>query len=184
MKFMKICSVIIGILMIAAGIYCIINPDVTGLGIGYVVGVSMIVDAFGRIYAWSQLKKTGQTDGWLLASGIISLVFGIALIADVAVQLYMDMFIAYFAACWIMVQAIITIIRALRIRKYHKALDTMYLGKHWWVGLIMGILLVAVSVLCFIHPGIVITSIGIFIGLGIIVAGANMLTLALTPSKR
>ena len=49
---------------------------------------------------------------------------------------------------------------------------------------IIGILMIAAGIYCIINPGIVITSIGIFIGLGIIVAGANMLTLALTPSKR
>ncbi len=184
MKFMKVLSVILGILMIASGIYCILNPDITGLAIGYIVGVSMIVDAVGRIHAWFQLKKNGQADGWLLAGGILSAVFGVILIADVATQLYMDMFIAYMAACWIMVQAIITIIRAFRVRKFHKVLDTRYLGKHWWVGLIMGILLVAASLMCFIHPGIVITSMGILIGLGVIVAGANLITLATTPTAK
>ena len=183
MKFMKIFSVVLGILMIAAGIYCILNPDITGLAIGYIIGVSMIVDAVGRIHAWFQLKKDGQADGWLLASGILSAVFGILLIADVAAQLYVDMFIAYIAACWIMFQAVITIIRSFRARKFHEMLDTRYLGKHWWLGLIIGILLCAVSVLCFVHPGIVITSLGILIGLGVIVAGANLITLATTPSK-
>jgi len=184
MKFMKVCSVVLGILMIAAGIYCILNPDITGLAIGYIIGVSMLVDAVGRIHAWFRLKKDGQADGWLLASGILSALFGVVLIVDVAAQLYMDMFIAYIAACWIMVQAIITIIRAFRARKFHKMLDTQYLGKHWWIGLITGILLVAASVLCFVHPGIVITSMGILIGLGVIVAGANLITLATTPSKK
>lgn len=184
MKFMKVCSVVLGILMIAAGVYCILNPDITGLAIGYIIGVSMIVDAVGRIHAWFRLKKDGQADGWLLASGILSALFGIVLIVDVDAQLYVDMFIAYIAACWIMVQAIITIIRAFRARKFHKMLDTRYLGKHWWLGLITGILLVATSVLCFVHPGIVITSMGILIGLGVIVAGANLITLATTPSTK
>lgn len=184
MKYMKISSVVLGSLMILAGIYCILNPDITGLAIGYIIGVSMIVDAFGRIHAWFQLKKEGQADGWLLASGILSALFGIILIADVAAQLYVDMFIAYIAATWIMVQAIITIIRALKIRKFHKVLDTRYLGKHWWLGLITGILLVIMSVLCFVHPGIVINSMGILIGLGVIVAGANLITLVTTPSAK
>ncbi|MBR1851782.1 MAG: DUF308 domain-containing protein [Lachnospiraceae bacterium] len=182
MKFMKVSSVVLGVLMIAAGIYCIFNPDITGLAIGYIIGVSMIVDAVGRIHAWFQLKKDGQADGWLLASGILSALFGIVLIVDVAAQLYVDMFIAYIAACWIMVQAIITIVRAFRARTFHKMLDTRYLGKHWWLGFITGILLFAMSVLCFVHPGIVITSMGILIGLGVIVAGANLITLATTPS--
>ena len=184
MKFMKVGSAVLGTLMIAAGIYCILNPDITGLAIGYIIGVSMIVDAVGRIHAWFRLKNDGQADGWLLASGILSALFSIVLIVDVAAQLYVDMFIAYIAACWIMIQAIITIIRAFRVRKFHKMLDTQYLGRHWWIGLIVGILLFAVSVLCFVHPGIVITSMGILIGLGVIVAGTNLITLAATPSTK
>ncbi len=183
MKFMKVLCVVLGLLMIAAGIYCILKPDITGLAIGYIIGVSMLIDAVGRIHAWFRLKKDGQADGWLLASGILSALFGIVLIVNVAAQLYMDMFIAYIAACWIMVQAIITIIRAFRVRKFHKMLDTQYLGKHWWIGLIVGLLLLTLSVLCFVHPGIVITSMGILIGLGVIVAGANLITLATTSSN-
>ena len=178
MKFMKVCSVVLGILMMAAGIYCILNPDITGLAIGYIIGVSMIVDAIGRIHVWFRLKDYDQADGWLLVSGILSVLFGIVLIVDIAAQLYVDMFIAYIAACWIMILAVITIIRAFRVRRLQIMLDSQYFGSNWWIGLITGIALLAVSILCFAHPGIVITSMGILIGLGVIVAGADLITLA------
>jgi len=183
MKVLKVVSVIVGILMIAAGLYCVFNPAITYLSIGYIVGVSMLLDAVGRIYAWWQLKKEGNADGWMLAGAVISAVFGIILIGNGAAQLSMDVFIAYMAAIWILIHAIIAIIRAFRARKFHKALSTRFLGKHWWLGLIIGILMCVFAILSLMNPTVIMAAIGTFIGLGVIVAGANMITIATIPAE-
>ncbi|MBR1598858.1 MAG: DUF308 domain-containing protein [Lachnospiraceae bacterium] len=184
MKFVKICSVVIGILMIVTGLYCIFNPGITYLSIGYAIGISMILDAFGRFYAWWQLKKEGQADGWMLVGSILSAVFGIILITDAAAQLSVDVFIAYMAAAWILIHAVITVIRALNARKLHKTLETRFVGKHWWLGMVIGILMCIFAILSLMNPGVIMASIGIFIGLGVITAGANMIMLATTPANK
>ena len=183
MKVLKIISVIIGILMIAAGLYCVFNPGITYLSIGYAVGVAMILDAAGRFHAWWQLRKTADADGWMLVGAVLSLIFGIVLVSNSAAQLSVDVFVAYMAASWILVNAIITVIRSFRARRLHKKLHTRVIGKHWWVSLILGILLCVFAVLSLINPTIVMASIGVFIGLGIIVAGANMIAVAVTQQE-
>ena len=94
MKLVKVLSVILGILMIIGGLYCLFNPALTYLGIGYVIGVAMLLDAIARIHAWWQYRKNGDADGWMLAGGILSCIFGLVLIVDVAAQLSVDVFIA------------------------------------------------------------------------------------------
>ena len=183
MKLVKVLSVILGILMIIGGIYCMINPVHTYLGIGYVIGVVMLLDAISRLYAWWQYRKTGDADGWMLAGAILSLLFGLTLIIDVAAQLSADIFIAYVAAIWILIRALITIIRAIRARKFHKTFDTQFLGKNWWIRLLIGALMLVFAILSLMDPTRVMAAVGTFIGLGIVVAGAETVTIALTPKE-
>lgn len=183
MKLLKIVGVIVGVLMVISGVYCLFAPELTYLGIGYVVGVSMLLDAAGRIYAWWQYKKEGEADGWMLAGAVLSAVFGIILIGNGAAQLSVDVFIAYMAAIWILVHAVIAIIRSFRARKLHKVLNTRLIGKNWWLSLIIGVLMCIFAILSLMNPTVIMAAIGTFIGLGIIVAGADMITIATTPAQ-
>ena len=51
------------------------------------------------------------------------------------------------------------------------------------LSVIFGILLCVFGVLCIIKPLVMASTIGLFIGLGIISAGANMITIATTPME-
>ena len=184
MKLVKVVSIIVGVLMIISGLYCIFNPALTYLGIGYAIGIAMLLDAIGRIHAWWQYKREGVADGWILAGGIISAIFGIALIVDAAAQLYVDVFIAYMAAIWILIHAILTIARAFRARRIHKDYKTRVIGKSWGIRLCLGILLCIFAILSLMNPGVIMAAIGVFIGLGIITAGANMITIATIPAEK
>lgn len=183
MKIFKIVGVIVGVLMIISGIYCLFAPELTYLGIGYVIGVSMLLDAIGRIYAWWQYRKAGAADGWMLAGAVLSAVFGFILIGNGAAQLSVDVFIAYMAAIWILAHAIIAIIRSFRARKLHKELNTRWIGRRWWMTLIFGIMLCIFAILSLMNPTIIMAAIGTFIGLGIIVTGADIITIATAPER-
>ena len=184
MKLVKVISIIVGVLMIVSGLYCVFNPGLTYLGIGYAIGIAMLLDAIGRIHAWWQYKREGQPDGWILAGGIISAIFGIVLIVDAAAQLSVDVFIAYMAAIWILIHAILTIARAFRARRIHKDFRTRVVGKGWGLRLCIGILMCIFAILSLMNPGVIMAAIGVFIGLGIITAGANMITVATIPAER
>ena len=181
--FAKVLSIIIGIIMIACGFYCLFNPGLTYLSVGYVVGLSMIIDAVGRFINWREEKKAGVADGWMLVGAILSAVLGFFVLNSAALQLGIDAFIVYYIAVWLLCYGIIVIVRAWQFRKLHKNLDTKMLGTHWFITLILGILLCVFGVLSMIKPLVMASTIGLFIGLGIISAGADMITLATTPVK-
>ena len=180
MKFAKITTLIIGILIIVAGLVCLFSPGMTYLGLAYAIGVGMILDAVGRISTWWRYRKSGMSDGWILAGAILSLVFGIILIGDAAMQVYVDVFIAYMAAIWIVLHGVIQIVRAVKIHRFHKDWDTILVGRHWWILLLIGIVTCVFGVLSLMNPGIIMTAVGIFVGLGIIMVGANMVTAAIS----
>ena len=181
-KAAKVLSVIFGILMIIAGISCLFTPVSTSLALGYVVGLSMVIDAVGRFINWWLEKKNGLADGWMLAGAILSAVLGFFILNSAALQLSVDLFIVYYIACWLLFHGIFSIARAWKIRRLHKNWNTKMLGTHWYIPLCIGLLACVFGILCLFKPVIMASVIGIFIGLGIISAGANMITVVTTEA--
>ena len=183
-KVSKICTIILGIAMACMGIYCIATPGATYMELGYVIGLSMLLDGIGRCIEWWQSRKTGEASGLSLATAIISLVLGIILIGNNAMQIAVDVFIAYLAAIWVLALGIIRVCFALKARKVHKEFDTLILGKHWGVALAYGIILIVLGLICLANPSITIFSIGLGIGLSILVTGTNLITLGVSISSK
>lgn len=136
----------------------------------------MLMDAVSRIVTWFELKKEGKADGWMLADGIVSCVFSLILRGSTALQLMVDVAIAYVAAIWILTIGIIRIVHAFKLRKVHKELDTKLLCSSWGLNLCFGILQVLFGILSLMNPSVIMAAMGVFIGLGIIVSGANLVT--------
>ena len=181
--FAKIMYVILGVLMVICGISCMFTPISTTSILGYVVGLSMIFDAIGRFINWYQEKKDGVADGWMLAGSILSAVFGFFILNSTSLQLGIDVFIVYYSAVWLLVLGITIIVRACRLRRIHKNWNTKLLGTHWYLPLCFGILLGIFGILCMFKPLIMASVIGVFVGLGVIVAGTNLITLATTTEE-
>ena len=173
----KFFTMVLGIMMIVGGVYCMFTPAITYMTLGYILAVSMIVDAVGNIVIWSDEKKAGRANGWHLAGAIISCVFGVVLLCSTAMQLVVDLWIAYIAA-WIVVMGILRIVIAVRMKKVRNALDAEILVKRWWLILVIGILMVLAGILSFINPTVLMIAIGVNMGLYILFAGANLVSLA------
>ena len=48
----KILAIILGILMIVSGIYCLCTPGLTFLAVGWIIGFNMVADAIGALMGW------------------------------------------------------------------------------------------------------------------------------------
>ena len=175
----KILSVLFGIMIIVDGVICLALPGLTFLTLGYMIGVGMLLDGIGRIINWYQMDRGTEQSGWVLASAIISLIFGMILMGSDAMQLVMDAFIVYMAIAWLITLGILRITHALRIRKMRSNIrdfqpDTPF-GRNWWIALIFGILLIVFGIIGLFAPAAIIETIGTLIGLSIIIAGANLI---------
>ncbi len=178
MNLKKVLSVILGLLMVASGVYCICTPALTYLTLGWVIGACMVVNAIGSFFTYSERKKFGAADGWTLVGAIISLLLGLALAANGVMQIMVDLFILYMAAAWLLIMGIIRIMMAIRLYRFHKSLASLVLGRNWGWVLIMGLLLVACGVLSLINPFGLMLAIGLIIGINLIVIGVNLVSLA------
>ena len=178
----KVLTVIFGIYMVAVGIYCLFTPMETYTVLGWVIGFCMIVDAFGRFFAWSSMRKEGEAAGWMLFGAIISLVLGVFILNDTALQLSLDLVIVYYVAAWLIVRGIMAVIQSFKMHKVKDIPIADIIGRRWWIVLLFGILALVFGILCLFKPVVMASTIGVFMGLGIIVTGCELVTIATLPT--
>lgn len=170
--------IVMGVLMVASGVYCIAVPGLTFLALGWVIGFNMILDAVGNICTWGGRRELGLADGWTLAGAIASLCFGIILIVSETMQLAVELFVAYTAALWLLLIGLFRIVRSSHLHRIHKEFDTRVMARNWWVVMLTGILMVIVGVMSFMNPAIAAVAIGTMVGVSIFFAGVNLLATA------
>ncbi|WP_029906556.1 HdeD family acid-resistance protein [Prevotella sp. 10(H)] len=97
-------SILIGLLAVGLGIWCLITPLSTLVALTMVFAVAFFVSGIFEIAFAISNKKVLKAWGWTLASGIIDLVFGIILIA-MPVEV-IALVLVYFVGFWVMFQSI------------------------------------------------------------------------------
>lgn len=106
---MKILKVAAGLILIATGIFCFVNPGETFLSIAFLLGCAMlaagIIGTF--IYFWISRKKA--ISGFLLAEGIWSILLGILVLSN---QLLAEVAIPVFFGLWILISGIARVTEA------------------------------------------------------------------------
>lgn len=160
------------------GIICITSPTMTYGTIAWVLGFSMLLESIANIANWDERKSLGFANGWDLVGSIISLILSIILIFSNVLQATVDLFILIIAAIWLIVIGIVRIVTSFKVKKLHYELNTLILGKHWYIALILGIIMILAGILCLMHPVVLAITIGVYIGIEIIIAGIELITYA------
>ena len=106
---MKVVTIVLGALLLLGGLYCMFAPVATYSALGWLIGLSMIVEGVGDIVMWNNWRKEGFSNGWMLAGGIVSIVFGVFLLGSSVAQFAVDLFIAYLIAIWLVIGGIAAI---------------------------------------------------------------------------
>lgn len=173
----KFLVILMGLLMVVGGVYCLFTPVTTFLTTGYIVGVIIFCDAIGNIVAWFNAKKYVEISGWYLANAIISLIFGIIIMLSIGMQFAVDMFIVYAVAVWVIMTGISRISMAIRMKQLMNKLPKIFNNKKWLGILLFGILMVLFGILCVFKPIVLSSVLGVLIAWFIIFAGASLITL-------
>lgn len=178
MNWRKILVMLLGIIFVAGGVFCLFTPFTTYLSIGYVVGVYILCDAIANIFAWFDAKQYVNISGWYLFGAIISAIFGFAVIISLKMQLAVDMAIIYMICALIIIIAIIRIVLAVRIKQVNDALPDNYKNLRWLGLIFFSILMIVFAIICMAQPGIMSVLLGILISWTIIFNGVSLITLA------
>jgi uncharacterized membrane protein HdeD (DUF308 family) len=107
-------TVVQGVISIAAGIVAFVWPGVTVLAILFVIAFWLIVSGIAEIMQSFQMRKrASRTWGWMLAAGIISVLFGIALIVQPSAGL---LTLLWLVGAYAVVFGVIIVVWAFRLR--------------------------------------------------------------------
>ena len=181
----KTLFVILGILMILAGITCFFTPVETSSVIPFIFGLAMVIDGIGRIIAWFSIREYAPQSGWVFASSVISLIFGLMLTTSPMLQMSVGVFVVLLTGWWILALGIIRIVHAFHLLKIKRESDGFgfgeMLGSNWWIALILGALLTLFGVIVILNPMLGLGVIGVLIGCGVITAGVNLIYLGCSP---
>ncbi len=173
----KAILIILGIITVIGGIWCVASPGMTFMALVWVAGFVMFFHAVQDIVTYGRRKSMGLADGWSLAGAILACLCGISIIFSAKVELLTGITLLYILFGWLIAAGIISIIGAIKVKKHVntgiRSIDS-YTGK-WWIGIILGILLIIAGCLGFAHPFIAMLSIGLITGIDIIADGINMI---------
>ena len=182
MKGLKIAIVVIGVLLIVLGIVCMFGPWSGITLLAWIAGVAMLVEGITSIISWNRLRKEGNTNGWFLLSAVISIVLGLILVGCNIGTVVVEMFLVIMAAIWLLAMGVLRIVSAVNLRRSNQITNGAVGGK-WLITMIVGIIMAIVGVIGVFSPWIMALAIGICLGVFLIVAGINVLTIGLEMSK-
>ncbi len=177
----KVCMIILGVLVVIGGIFCIARPGMTFLSLVWFIGIMMFAYALEAIMTYSTRKKLGLANGWSLFSAILACICGILIIVSGYAELVAAEMLLYILFGWLIATGILTICGAFGLKSLPEPdveIVEALAGK-WWIHLIFGILLIIAGIFGFVHPFVAAFTIGMIVGIEIIISGINMIAAAL-----
>lgn len=175
MNLKKVLLIILGIITIISGFFCLLNPVLVFLQLGYIVGVFILFDSIGNIIAYFDSRQYMQISGWYLFNAIVSLFFGLLIIISLRMQMAVDVVIAYMASIWLLIAGFTKVSMSIRIKKLQNEI-VLFNSNRWVVILISGIFIILFGILCFVKPVVMSSLIGTILSLAIIFVGVNLIT--------
>src|SRR5574344_743952 len=175
--FLKIMWALGGIILILCGCSAFFNPMAGMVAFQTIIGAGLIISGILSIIGYAATQKILMGAGWILADGIMSLIFGGLIIFAMT---YSDMltaeftavvsvFIAVIIGVWLITTGVGQITRAVDLHKHNE--------KGWGWGIFFGI----VSLLCagamFCKPVVMaMGTLSVFMGIILIVGGVSLVS--------
>ena len=166
-KTVRILNIVAGILLIAAGIYCLCNEDVAVLSAGLMLGIFMLAAGIAEIVVFAGTSGVLIGSGWLLLDGVLTVIMSLFLLFN---QWFTLLSLPFLFTVWLMFSG---------ISRFVSAFDLHALGvRGWGWVLAVGILLMVAGFLCMMDPWVSAAAVGVPIGLVFILEGVSAIVCA------
>ena len=172
-KTMKVLNIIAGVLLIAAGIYCLCNQNIAALTAGLMVGVFMLVSGVIEIVVFAATSGVLFGSGWLLLDGILTVILSLFLLFN---QWFTMMSLPLLFTVWLLFSGISRFVSAFDLRAFGV--------RGWGWVLAIGILLILAGFLCMMDPWVSVAAIGLTVGLVFLLEGISSIVYACIPRNR
>ncbi len=178
---MSVILILMSILMIVCGVDCIATPVATFSALGWLAGGSIVVVGVSAIFRFAAGREGRSV--WELIGGIAGVLFGGFIVVNAFAQFATNLVIAVTAAVWMAVYGVCGISEALALRKLNQALPGELRTAGWLVVLILGAATAVIGIVCVFQPWITMISVGLLIGVSILISGIKTLILSIQIIK-
>ena len=166
-KTVRILNIVAGILLIAAGIYCLCNEDVAVLSAGLMLGIFMLAAGIAEIVVFAGTSGVLIGSGWLLLDGVLTVIMSLFLLFN---QWFTLLSLPFLFTVWLMFSG---------ISRFVSAFDLHALGvRGWGWVLAVGILLMAAGFICMMDPWVSAVAVGVTVGLVFLLEGISAIVCA------
>ena len=166
-KTVRILNIVAGILLIAAGIYCLCNEDVAVLSAGLMLGIFMLAAGIAEIVVFAGTSGVLIGSGWLLLDGVLTVIMSLFLLFN---QWFTLLSLPFIFTVWLMFSG---------ISRFVSAFDLHALGvRGWGWVLAVGILLMAAGFICMMDPWVSVAAMGMTVGIVFLLEGVSSIVYA------
>ena len=169
-KSMRALNIISGVLLIAAGIYCLCNQNVAAMTAGLMVGMFMLISGVIEIVVFASTSGLLFGSGWLLLDGVLTVILSLFLLFN---QWFTMLSLPFLFTLWLLFSG---------ISRFVSAFDLRALGvRGWGWVLTIGILLMVAGFICMMDPWVSVAAIGLTVGLVFLLEGVSSIVYACVP---
>ncbi len=168
---MRVLSIILGVILIIGGVFCIAYPTATFATLGWLVGILLLISGINGIAAYVTGRKSGGATVWDLVFGILTVVLGVFLLFSPLAVGITDIVLVYLFSIWMVVGGILRIVAGVGVIRKHTG------SKAWIWMLILGILMILLGIFGFFFPLVNALAMGWMMGFFIIFQGFNLIAM-------
>ncbi|HCE63206.1 MAG TPA: hypothetical protein DEQ85_09650 [Clostridiales bacterium] len=166
-KTVRILNIVAGILLIAAGVYCLCNEDVAVLSAGLMLGIFMLAAGIAEIVVFAGTSGVLIGSGWLLLDGVLTVIMSLFLLFN---QWFTLLSLPFIFTVWLMFSG---------ISRFVSAFDLHALGvRGWGWVLAVGILLMVAGFICMMDPWVSAAAVGVTVGMVFLLEGISAIVCA------
>ncbi len=166
-KSVRVLNIAAGVLLIAAGVYCLCNQDIAVLSAGLLLGLFMLVSGVIEIAVFAGTSGVLIGSGWLLLDGVLTVIMSLFLLFN---QCFTMLSLPFLFTIWLLFSG---------ISRFVSAFDLRALGvRAWGWVLAIGILLIVGGFVCMMDPWVSVVAIGVTVGLVFILEGVSAIVCA------
>lgn len=166
-KSVRVLNIAAGVLLIAAGVYCLCNQDIAVLSAGLLLGLFMLVSGVIEIAVFAGTSGVLIGSGWLLLDGVLTVIMSLFLLFN---QWFTMLSLPFLFTIWLLFSG---------ISRFVSAFDLRALGvRAWGWVLAIGILLIIGGFVCMMDPWVSVVAIGVTVGLVFILEGVSAIVCA------
>ena len=172
-KSVRVLNIAAGVLLIAAGVYCLCNQDIAVLSAGLLLGLFMLVSGVIEIAVFAGTSGVLIGSGWLLLDGVLTVIMSLFLLFN---QWFTMLSLPFLFTIWLLFSG---------ISRFVSAFDLRALGvRAWGWVLAIGILLIVGGFVCMMDPWVSVVAIGVTVGLVFILEGIGTIAVACISRRK